>query len=191
MYFYVKVVLMRVISGERRGLNLYTLEGDNTRPTLDRVKETMFNVINFDIHDKNCLDIFSGSGNLSIEAISRGARMAYMIENDRASVDIINKNIEKSKYQEKVKIFNKDFIIALNSISSEDIKFDYVFLDPPYNGDFYNKTLDYLGENNLLNEEAVIIVEHLKTTEICHEKFNVWKEKSFSKNMLTFLHLNN
>ncbi len=181
---------MRVISGERRGLNLYTLEGDNTRPTLDRVKETMFNVINFEIHNKNCLDVFSGSGNLSIEAISRGANIAYLIENDKEAFEIIKKNVEKAKFESKTKLINRDYLVALKNISNENIKFDFVFLDPPYNGDFYEKTLDSLIENDILDEDAIIVVEHLKTMNISHEKYYTWKEKSFSKNMVTFLKLN-
>ncbi len=180
---------MRVISGERRGLNLYTLEGDNTRPTLDRVKETMFNVINFDIPNKNCLDVFSGSGNLSIEAMSRGANTVYLIENDRQAFSVIEQNLEKSKYIQKVKCFNKDYKVALNNISDEGIKFSIVFLDPPYNENFYSETLNLLVELNLLEDDAIVVCEHLKTVVISHEGYYLLKDKSFSKNMISFLKL--
>ncbi len=182
---------MRVISGERRGLNLFTLEGNNTRPTLDRVKETMFNVINFDLIGKNCLDVFSGSGNLSIEALSRGAEVSYLIEHEKEAFSIINKNIEKARYENKVKLYNKDYLVALKNIADTGIKFSMVFLDPPYKSDFYEKTLKALLEYDMLNDDAIIVMEHLQSIEIKSDGFYIWKQKTFSKNAITFLKLDN
>ncbi len=180
---------MRVISGEKRGLNLLTLEGLNTRPTLDRVKETMFNVINFDLVSKNCLDVFSGSGGLSIEALSRGSELSYLIEHNNDAYDIINKNIIKANYEDKTKLFKLDYKQALEKISNENIKFSIVFLDPPYNSDFYENTLELLIKFDLLNDDAIVICEHKKDVKINTEDFYVWKEKSFSKNCLTFFQI--
>ncbi len=180
---------MRVISGERRGLNLFTLEGNNTRPTLDRVKETMFNVINFDLVGKNCLDVFGGSGNLSIEAISRGADVSYLIEHDKDAFSIINKNVEKARYESKVKLYNKDYEVALKNIADGGVKFSIVFLDPPYKSDFYEKTLEALIKYNMLNEDAIIVMEHLQSIDINVENYYIWKQKTFSKNAITFLKL--
>ncbi len=180
---------MRVISGERRGLNLFTLEGNNTRPTLDRVKETMFNVINFDLVGKNCLDVFSGSGSLSIEAISRGAEVSYLIEHEKEAFSIINKNVAKARYESKVKLYNKDYLVALKNIADTGVKFSIVFLDPPYRSDFYEKTLEALIKYNMLNEDAIIVMEHLQSIEIKSENYYIWKQKTFSKNAITFLKL--
>ncbi len=178
---------MRIIAGEKRGLKLFTLDGLNTRPTLDRVKETVFNVINFDIMGKNCLDVFSGSGNLSLEALSRGATSAYLIEKDKEAFDIVKKNIEKANYQSKSTLFNLDFKDALLKISKLDVKFSIVFIDPPYESDFYDETLDLLVKYDLLNEDAIIICEHKKGHVFENDHLFLHKEKSFSKNAVSFL----
>ncbi len=180
---------MRIIAGERRGLKLYTLDGVTTRPTLDRVKETMFNVINFDIQDKVCLDVFAGSGNLSMEAISRGAKCSHLIELDKNAFDIINKNIEKANFEDRAIKYNSDFREAFKKIKNNNIKFSIVFLDPPYNEGFYDETLDLLLEYNLLEDDAIIAVEHEKQNKLDFSKYSIWKEKSFSKNAVTFLRL--
>lgn len=180
---------MRVIAGCRRGLTLYSLEGDNTRPTLDRVKETMFNVLNVDIAYKNCLDVFSGTGALAIEAISRGASFAYLIDNNKESIDVINKNIEKAKFSNECKVIKSNFEDALKKISDTGIKFSIVFLDPPYDSMYYDSVLNLLYEYELLNDDAIIVCEHRKNMAITNKFFSVYKEKSFSKTKLSFLEL--
>ena len=100
---------MRVISGNLRGTKLYTLEGQNTRPTLDRVKESLFNIINFEIKDSIFLDLFAGSGAIGIEAASRGASKVIMCEKSKEAANIINKNLEKTKLINQVKLYNMDF----------------------------------------------------------------------------------
>lgn len=182
--------ILRVIAGCRRGLTLYSLEGDNTRPTLDRVKETMFNVLNVDIAGKNCLDVFSGTGALSIEAISRGATLAYLIDNNKESIDVINKNIEKAKFSNECKVIKGNFEDVLKNIANTDIKFSIVFLDPPYDSMYYERVLNMLHEYNLLNDDAIIVCEHRKNVTITNNYFTVYKEKSFSKTKLSFLEIN-
>ena len=150
---------MRVISGERRGKKLYTLEGTNTRPTLDRVKEALFNIIQNKILDANVLDLFAGSGSLGIETLSRGARQAVFCDNSFEAIKIINKNIEATRYTEKSTIINKDYILALKQISKLDEKFDIVFLDPPYKSDFGIKAIDELIKLDLIAEDGIIILE--------------------------------
>lgn len=177
---------MRVISGEKRGLNLLSLDGENTRPTLDRVKETLFNVINFELMDKNLLDVFGGSGSLTIEGLSRRADLAYIIENDKDAIDIINKNIAKAGYEDKCKVFKGDFKDKLFEISKEDIKFSICFIDPPYDSTFYEEVLELLVKYDLLNDDAIIIMEHRKNRKIEANDFILYKEKTFSKNMLSF-----
>lgn len=178
---------MRIISGKKRGMNLYTLDGANTRPTLDRVKETMFNVLNLDIVGKNCLDVFAGSGNLSIEALSRGALYAYLIESNNNANIVIKKNIEKAQLEEQTTLIKADFRDALKNLAMSERKFSIVFLDPPYNADFYYEALDILVKGGLLNEDAIIVCEHSKNMEINHSNFYVWKIKTFSKNAVSFL----
>lgn len=122
---------MRIISGSSRGTNLYTLKGENTRPTLDRIKESMFNIINNNIKDSLVLDLFSGSGAIGLEFASRGAKKVILCDNSKEAINIINKNIEKTHLQEKVEVV----FLSSNTILDKykNIKFDFIFIDPPYN----------------------------------------------------------
>lgn len=150
---------MRIISGTMRGTKLYTLEGINTRPTLDRVKEALFSKIHMDLQDANVLDLFSGSGALGLEALSRGAQKAVLCDSSRDAIKIIKQNIEKTRTNEKTFLLNCDYKKALEKFKEEKIKFDIVFLDPPYKTDFAEQAVKIILQNNLLNEEATIILE--------------------------------
>lgn len=142
---------MRIISGEARGTKLETLDGLDTRPTLDRVKEALFSIIQNKIYDANVLDLFSGSGALALESISRGAKLAYSCDSSRKAIEIIKQNVKKTHFENKVKIINKDYKKALEEL--KDIKFDIIFLDPPYKTNFGEIATKIIAENNLLSEE--------------------------------------
>lgn len=150
---------MRVISGLARGKRLASLEGLETRPTLDRVKEALFNVLQFRLIDKNILDLFSGSGALAIEALSRGAKSAVLCDSSKKAINIINKNLEDTKLKENAKVINKDYVEALKSLKNKLKKFDIIFLDPPYKSDFIVKSINYIKEYNLLEDDGIIIAE--------------------------------
>ena len=138
---------MRVISGTARGKKLNTLSGLNTRPTLDRVKEAVFSIIQFDLEGKNVLDLFSGSGALAIEALSRGANNAVMCDNSYEAIKIIKQNVKETRLIDKVEI------------NKENKKFDIIFLDPPYKSDFAIKSMEYIFRNNMLLDDGIIIFE--------------------------------
>lgn len=150
---------MRIISGTMRGTKLFTLEGENTRPTLDRVKEALFSKINYDLPGAIVLDLFSGSGALSLEALSRGAEMAYMCDASRDAIKVIKQNIEKTKTSAKIELLNCDYKKALNEFINKKIKFDIVFLDPPYKTDFAEESVDMILKSDLLNDNGMIILE--------------------------------
>ncbi len=150
---------MRIISGTMRGTKLFSLEGNNTRPTLDRVKEALFSKINYDLQDAVVLDLFSGSGALALEALSRGAKKAFLCDSSIDAIKIINKNIEKTKTSDKIVLLKCDFKRALEKFKNEKIKFDIVFLDPPYITDFAQEATKFILENNLLNKDGMIILE--------------------------------
>ena len=149
---------MRIISGTARGTKLNTLEGENTRPTLDRVKEPLFSIIQSKIKDSVVLDLFSGSGAISIEAYSRGASSVYLNEKNRDVLKVINSNLDKLGITD-IKVLNKDYKDALAYLSSKQIKFDIIFLDPPYkmiiDESFINAILLY----NILNKDGIIVAE--------------------------------
>ncbi len=147
---------MRIISGKARGTKLVTIEEDTTRPTLDRVKESLFNIIQSKVNNSCVLDLFAGSGALGIEALSRGARKAYFCDTNKKAVNAITQNLEKTKLLEKAEIFNKDFLDCLNHIKDT---LDIVFLDPPYKLDLTGKAVKTIIDRNLLSKDGIIIVE--------------------------------
>lgn len=150
---------MRIISGTMRGTKLFTLEGLNTRPTLDRVKEALFSKINYDLADAIVLDLFSGSGALALESLSRGAKIAVMCDNSKEAIRVIKQNIEKTRTEDKIILLNCDYKRALERVKNEKMKFDIIFLDPPYRTNFAEDAAKLIIENELLNENGMIILE--------------------------------
>ena len=148
---------MRIISGTARGTKLYTLEGQTTRPTLDRVKESLFNIIQNEIPNSIFLDLFSGSGAIGLEAASRGAKKAILCDKSKDAIKIINKNIEKTHLSEKVELYNLDYELLLKTKVKE--KLDIVYIDPPYDSDFVIKSIKCIIEQKLTDEKSVIIIE--------------------------------
>ena len=151
---------MRIIGGKMRGTKLQTLEGfDTTRPTLDRVKESLFNIISMKLIDSQVLDLFSGSGALGIESISRGASKAYLCDISPKAINVIKQNVEKTRCKDSVIILNKKHIQALEFLKQSNKKFDIVFLDPPYETELAEESTKYIIDNNLLEDEGIIIIE--------------------------------
>ena len=150
---------MRVISGTSRGKKLSSLEGLETRPTLDRVKEALFNILQFDIKESKILDLFSGSGALAIEALSIGAKEAVLCDSLNKAITIINKNLDATKLKNKAKVLNEDYLVALNILKKESKKFDIIFLDPPYKSDYISKSIKKILEYNLLSDDGIIVAE--------------------------------
>ena len=148
---------MRIISGTARGTKLYTLEGLNTRPTLDRVKESIFNIIQNEISESIVLDLFAGSGAIGLEAASRGAKKVILCDNTKEAIQIINKNITKTHLQTKVEVYNCDFKTCLQKL--EGTKIDLIYLDPPYDTDFIQKAIKTIIELELIDEDSLIIAE--------------------------------
>lgn len=150
---------MRVISGTLRGKKLHSLDGNITRPTLDRVKESVFNILQFKIKNSYVLDLFSGSGSLAIEALSREAKFAILCDSSKEAINIINKNVEDTRLKQKTKVICKDYIETLDLLKKQSIKFDLIFLDPPYKEEYAKIAIEKIIEYNLLQEDGIIIVE--------------------------------
>lgn len=147
---------MRIIGGRARGTKLYTLEGVTTRPTLDRVKESIFNIIQSEIEGSIFLDLFAGSGAIGLEAISRGAEKAILCDKEKSAIEIIKKNIEKTHSENKVEIYNMDFEKCLEKIQD---KIDIIYIDPPYKTDFIFKALQKIESSKILKRDTKIILE--------------------------------
>jgi len=150
---------MRIISGKYKGKKIEGYDIEGTRPTQDRVKESLFAIIQNDLSDSIILDLFSGSGNLGIEALSNGANFSYFVDINHKCIDILNKNIRNIK-DDNYKILNLDYRKALEYFNKNNITFDIIFLDPPYNLECINEIINKILEYNLLNEDGIIICEY-------------------------------
>ena len=149
---------MRVISGKARGTKLSSIESLSTRPTLDRVKESLFNIIQNNLRDAVVLDLFAGSGQLGIEALSRGADKAYLCDINRDAVKMIKQNLEKTKLKDKAVVINEDYKKALRTLNTNE-KFDIIFIDPPYKEDIaVDSIIDIIHESRL-KENGIMIIE--------------------------------
>lgn len=163
---------MRIISGLARGTKLYTLEGEQTRPTLDRVKEALFNIMQNEITGSTFLDLFSGSGAIGLEAASRGAKKVILCDNSKEAIQIIKKNIEKTHLQEKIELYQFDYEELLKSKIKEEL--DIVYIDPPYKTDYAIKVLQIMLKKRLINQNTNIIIETDREEIINHiEKMEV------------------
>lgn len=161
------IINMRIISGKARGTKLYTLDGTATRPTLDRVKESLFNIIQNDIEDSTVLDLFSGSGAIGLEFLSRGAKRAVLCDSSKDAIKIIKQNVQKTHFEEKVEVYNIEFTKLVERLQNQ--KFDIIYIDPPYATDFIKISLEKIIEYELVNENTKIIVETDDETRILNQ----------------------
>ncbi len=146
---------MRVITGTARGRRLQTLDGNDVRPTTDNVKEAVFSIIQFSIEGRAFLDLFAGSGQMGIEALSRGAKKAVFIDNKKQSIEIIKNNLKSTKLSDFALVLNTD---SLAFLSSSNERFDIAFLDPPYRTGLLQSALERMGR--VMNKGGMIICEH-------------------------------
>ena len=159
---------MRVIAGKYKSRQLKSVKSNATRPTTDRNKENMFNIIGPYFQGGNVLDLFAGSGGLGIEALSRGCEYLYSVDNRYAAFQVIKENIALLKIED-AKVYKLDYRKALKKFSEEKIKFDLVLLDPPYGKGLIDDILAFLINNEMLNDGCIIMVEELK--EVAFETF--------------------
>lgn len=176
---------MRIISGKYKGrkINGYDIVG--TRPTMDRVKESLMGMIQNKIRNSICLDLFAGSGSIGLELLSNGANTCYFIDNNKKVIDTIRFNIANIRVEEKCFLIVSDYIKALKKFKDDNIKFDIIFLDPPYQNNYIGKSIELILEYNLLNEGGIIICEYEK--EVFSFPLNVIKMKKYgSKNIIIY-----
>lgn len=170
---------MRVISGKYKGKKIEGYDIEGTRPTQDRIKESLFAMIQEDLRDATVLDLFAGSGNLGIEALSNGASLAYFVDSNPKCIEVLNKNI-KNIEEDMVRIYNKDYLEALKYFYNQDIRFDIIFLDPPYHLNCLDKILKIITDFNLVSKEGIVVCEY--EIDKFQEKYNsleLIKEKKY------------
>ncbi len=147
---------MRVITGKARGVSLKTPDGMLTRPTADRVKEALFSILNFDIPGANVLDLFGGTGQLGIEALSRGARHAVFVDAREEACKLIQENLRRTKLEGEGRVVRSDYLAYLNRCAE---KYNIIFLDPPYGEDFLETALKRITEIDILQSDGIIVTE--------------------------------
>ncbi|HEU0173656.1 MAG TPA: 16S rRNA (guanine(966)-N(2))-methyltransferase RsmD [Blastocatellia bacterium] len=179
---------MRVIAGIYKGRRLKTLEGLSVRPTSDRLRETIFNILTPRIELARFADICAGSGAIGIEALSRGARHVTFVESSLKAARIISENLRNCGIREDYRVINRDAIRALKNLASENAKFDIIYFDPPYNSDLYTPVMWVIAKHDLLAEDGVVIVEHRRQTPLLpnYDQLRPYRQLTQGESLLTF-----
>ncbi|MCH3964027.1 MAG: 16S rRNA (guanine(966)-N(2))-methyltransferase RsmD [Clostridium sp.] len=158
---------MRIIAGLAKGRKLLSPEGYGvTRPTLDRVKEAMFSIIQNKIRDSIVLDVFAGTGSLGLEAVSRESKFCYLVDKSRETFSFLKQNVENLQFGEKCRCMNMDSYEALKELADKNIKFDIIFIDPPYRKDMIPKAIEIIDESSMLMEDGIIMTKIDSSEEI-------------------------
>lgn len=179
---------MRVISGYAKGHKLVAPKGFDTRPTTDRIKESLFNIISNDLDEIYFLDLFSGTGSIGIEALSRGADKAVFVDYSKECQEIIIKNLKSVKLYDKAVVIRSKVINALYDIQKNNMKFDIIFMDPPYGANYIEETLKVIFNANILTDNGYVIVEQaIKDNFPYINGFNVFKTKDYKTTKMTFI----
>jgi len=169
---------MRVISGLYKGRVIEGFDIEGTRPTQDRVKESIFSTIQNYIDESVTLDLFSGSGNLGIEALSNGSKECYFVDNNKKAISVINDNIKKLDIKNAT-VINDDYKNALEYFKNNNIVFDLIFLDPPYKFEYIDEIVRYIIDNNLINNKGLIICEFEFDIKKEYKELELYKEKKY------------
>lgn len=181
---------MRVISGIRKGHKLKTPKGKDTRPTEDRIKESLFNILGSLKKDSLVLDLFAGTGSIGIEFLSRGAKMSYFVDSSYDSIQIIKDNLSHTKFTDNSVVYKKDSILAIKLLKEKDLKFDYIYIDPPFeNHDLLLNVIDHLNEYKILNEDGIIMIEHEKKM-VLEGQLNTYEivdSRNYGNKCITFI----
>ncbi|TDT68051.1 16S rRNA (guanine(966)-N(2))-methyltransferase RsmD [Hypnocyclicus thermotrophus] len=179
---------MRIVAGIAKNRKLKTRKGHDTRPTLEKIKESLFSIIFPYVENSNFLDLYSGTGNIALEAISRGAKRAIMIEKDPEALKIIIENVNNLGFENKCRAYKNDVFRAIDILGKKNEKFDIIFMDPPYHDEICEKVIKRVLKNELLKEDGIIIAEHFIAEKMPDSigELNKIDERNYSKKVLTF-----
>jgi len=178
---------MRVISGTARGLKLKAADGFDTRPTADRVKENIFNMIAPELPGCKFLDLFSGTGAIGIEALSRGAEFAAFVDSSPTAVEVIRHNLDAAKLTDSAMVFRMDFKHALERFMHEKRKFDVIFLDPPYHAVLAEEALELIADGGLLDDKGYVVVELENGAQLEAPGFDIYKSRDYGASSVVIL----
>jgi 16S rRNA (guanine966-N2)-methyltransferase len=180
---------LRIIAGTNKGRSLSTARGRIVRPTTDKVREALFNILAQRPSGAKVLDLFSGTGALGLEALSRGARSVVFIEHHKKALEVLRKNIVHCNRQADTRIVAMDVLKALNALKAFPMEFDLVFMDPPYNSNMVRPTLNTLIKNRVLAAEALIVVEHTReeAAQVDGRGFHIVDQRRYGRTQLSFL----
>ena len=182
---------MRVIAGSARRLTLKTIEGMDTRPTTDRIKETLFNILQPELLDCHFLDLFSGSGAIGIEALSRGAAKAVFIDNSKEALSCIRQNLEKTHLADRAIVIGQDCAGAIHALDAKKMYFDIIFMDPPYQLNAEKEVLTAIADSKIADEDTQIIIEATLDREFSEDElagFDVVRVKEYKTNKHMFVY---
>lgn len=178
---------MKIISGKYKGRELEGFNITGTRPTMDRVKESLFATIQDYIPGSIVLDLFGGSGNLAIEALSNGASFSYVIDNNKIAIKTINNNIKNIGVND-IEVLKMDYLAALKFFGNNSISFDLIFLDPPYNTNYIENSINLITKYNLLNNNGLIVCESDNLNKIIYpDTYKVLKDKKYGDKYIVIL----
>lgn len=179
---------MRVISGIAKGRNLKAPRGLKTRPTTDRVKEALFNILGQTMQGSSFLDLFAGTGAIGIEALSRGAESLVLVEKGPQALRVIKENLELTGLGNNAKVINKDVYIAMETLQSE--QYDYIFMDPPYLKEHEGKVLCIIDRLSLLKDNGIVVIERSKldTLPLQVGRIKLYREEKYGDTVLSFYH---
>ncbi len=183
--------MMRIITGKARGVRLETLEGENTRPTAEKVKEAIFSAIQFDLEKRAVLDLFAGSGQMALEALSRGAMRAMFIDSSPEAMDVIKRNARKTGFFDSSRFLISDYRSYLRKAAGRD-KYDLIFIDPPYSAHIAADAVERLLAHGLANDGCIVVVESeednpLENKEAIFSHFEIIKQKRYGRAFVTIL----
>lgn len=179
---------MRIIGGQARGRTIVAPAGAKTRPTQDYVRESLFNILRWDVPQARVLDLFAGTGALSLEAVSRGAQDAVLVDADRDACAAIRRNIESGRMQEQCRLLQKDYRAAMEQLGCEGRRFDLIFIDPPYKMENTGEMCAALYDGGLLAEAFLIVVEHRRgCAPLLDARFEAFDQRNYGDTQVTFV----
>lgn len=180
---------MRIITGSARGISLYTLAGENTRPTAQRTKEAVFSMLQFEIEGRRVLDLFAGSGQMALEALSRGAEFAVLVDNSKDAIGVVKRNVLKTKMSDRCRVICSD---SLEYLRKQKDRFDIIWLDPPYDSPLLKSSLQLLYNEGFLKPTTVIVCESreedvFEGDDALRDRFTVLRQAKYGIAHVTFL----